>query len=137
MSLFRTLQNQPRVISLFTQGVEVNSGSKILYNELNKHCKSADAKTRFNIEVHKTFPTLDQLKYMVDINPKVVEQQVPNLMKIISAKNNSGIFGSSLETCIKEGIWNPEKSIWMDWEKKSIGNNLSSLQTYLKSLETK
>lgn len=116
MSLFRSLQNQPRIITIFTHRVQNNANQSLL--------KSLTTNTtgKFKLELASKFPTLDQLRYMQSVNPTILASQVPDSKTILAKPSHDPIFHSELEKCIKGGHWNPNSSIWVDWEKQRMGN---------------
>ncbi|CCC68884.1 hypothetical protein NCAS_0B08000 [Naumovozyma castellii] len=127
MSLFRTIQKNPRTISLFCDSIENNKSCSSILQFLK-----ADTSNKFNVELVSTFPTLDQLKYIYGINPIVSSIQVNHINGILKLKSFDPLFGSSLHKCVKSGVWNPNVSLWVDWEKKCIGNDLKSIQDLFK-----
>lgn len=126
MSLFKTLQHQPRIITLFTHDVSSKPSTALLQR------LQGDASDKFNIEVHTRFPTLDQLKYMYGINKSVLADQINGLSGIISKPSQDSVFNQDLAECVRLGVWNKNKSLWVDWEKKIIGDDVGSLKTLLK-----
>lgn len=137
MSFFKTLQRQPRIISLFTNDLELNKSSKLIYQVLESQQNRDKNSSQYQIEIHDKFPTLDQLKYMCSINPMAVKNQIPNLSTLIKKKTDERIFGSELKDCVKTGEWNDSGSVWVDWEKKRIGNDPLSIKTALGELQGK
>lgn len=132
MSMFRTLQTQARVVTLFANDLEVNKiSSKIL-----EYLKS-DTSNKFKVEISTRFPTQDQLRYMEKFDTNgILRQQIKAMDTIMSLPSFDPIYGSSLKDCIKSGIWNPKNSLWVDWERQKLGNNIKSIKEYLKYLET-
>lgn len=116
MSLFRSLQHQPRVITLFTHSLQQNSSQRILES------LRANTSGEFKLELASKFPTLDQLRYMQSVNPTILLAQVPNVKSILAKPSHDSIFHSELEKCVKGGQWNPSSSMWVDWEKQRMGN---------------
>lgn len=132
MSMFRTLQKQTRIVTLFAHDLEVNRvGSKIL-----EYLKS-DTSNKFTVEISTHFPTQDQLKYMNQFDTDgILGQQIKSLDTIMNLPSFDSIYGLSLKDSIKRGIWNPKNSLWVDWEKQQLGNSIKSVKEYLKNLET-
>lgn len=128
MSLFRSLQHQPRVITLFTHDV-ASKPSVLIMQQLR-----GDQSDKFNIEVHTKFPTLDQLQYMHGINSAALQAQVATLSELMRRDSSYETFGKDLKECAKSGIWNPRTSLWVDWEKKRMGNDASSVKALLEKL---
>lgn len=126
MSLFKTLQHQPRIITLFTHDISSKPSTALLQR------LQGDASDKFNIEVHTRFPTLDQLKYMYGINKSVLADQINGLSGIISKPSQESVFNQDLAECVRSGVWNKNKSLWVDWEKKIIGDDVGSLKALLK-----
>ncbi|AMD19116.1 HBR215Cp [Eremothecium sinecaudum] len=119
MSLLRTFQNQARIVTLFTHISERPNTLSI-----SKALKESDAPTKFMIQVAREFPTLDQLKYMREINSGLLGMQVINAEDIMAKPSFDPVFRSSLSECVKKGIWNNNTGIWVDWEKKLMGKYL-------------
>lgn len=132
MSMFRTLQKQTRIVTLFAHDLEVNRvGSKIL-----EYLKS-DTSNKFTVEISTHFPTQDQLKYMNQFDTDgILGQQIKSLDTVMNLPSFDSIYGLSLKDSIKRGIWNPKNSLWVDWEKQQLGNSIKSVKEYLKNLET-
>lgn len=130
--MFRTLQKQTRIVTLFAHDLEVNRvGSKIL-----EYLKS-DTSNKFTVEISTHFPTQDQLKYMNQFDTDgILGQQIKSLDTIMNLPSFDSIYGLSLKDSIKRGIWNPKNSLWVDWEKQQLGNSIKSVKEYLKNLET-
>lgn len=93
-----------------------------------------DQSDKFNIEVHTKFPTLDQLQYMHGINSAALQAQVATLSELMRRDSSYETFGKDLKECAKSGIWNPRTSLWVDWEKKRMGNDASSVKALLEKL---
>ena len=131
MSMFRTVQSQSRIITLFAHDLEVNKlGSKIL-----DYLKS-DTTHNFTVELSNRFPTQDQLKYMKQFDSQgILGQQVKSLDKLMILPSFDAVYGSSLTECIKNGVWDPKTSLWVDWEKQKLGNTVKSVRQYLAALE--
>ncbi|CCD23566.1 putative redox protein NDAI_0B05330 [Naumovozyma dairenensis CBS 421] len=127
MSLFKSLQKSPRTISLFCDNFELNKSCSTILQFLK-----GETSNNFNLELVSTFPTLDQLKYTYKINPIIMNTQIPNLHRIMKLESFDPVFGSNLQKCAREGRWNPKVSLWVDWERKCIGNDLKSIQELLK-----
>lgn len=132
MSMFRTLQTQARVVTLFAHDLEVNKvGSKIL-----EYLKS-DTSNNFTVEISTRFPTQDQLKYMKQFDTNgILGQQITSLDTVMNLPSFDAVYGLPLKDCIKNGVWNPQNSLWVDWERQKLGNNIKSVKEYLKYLET-
>ncbi|SCU99789.1 LAME_0G05512g1_1 [Lachancea meyersii CBS 8951] len=128
MSLFRSLQNQPRIITLFTHDV-ASKPSTLIMQQLR-----AGSSTKYEIEVHTKFPTLDQLSYMSGINSAVLQAQIPNLTSLMLKDSSYSTFNKDLKECVKLKSWNPSSSIWVDWEKQKMGNDANSVKSLLESL---
>ncbi|CAR27650.1 hypothetical protein ZYGR_0N01330 [Zygosaccharomyces rouxii] len=116
MSLFRSLQHQPRVITLFTHSLQQNSSQRILES------LRANTSGKFKFELESKFPTLDQLRYMQSVNPTILSTQVPNVKSVLAKPSHDPLFQSELEKCVKGGQWNPNSSMWVDWEQQRMGN---------------
>ncbi|KAK5779554.1 putative redox protein PWA37_004434 [Arxiozyma heterogenica] len=131
MSMFRTLQKQTRIVTLFAHDLEVNKvGSKIL-----EYLKS-DTSNKFTVEISTRFPTQDQLKYMNQFDTDgILGQQIKSLDTVMNLPSFDSIYGLSLKDSIKRGIWNPKNSLWVDWERQRLGNSIISVKEYLKNLE--
>lgn len=129
--MFRTLQNQSRIITLFAHDLEVNKmGSKIL-----EYLKS-DTSNKFTVEISNRFPTQDQIKYMKQFDTSgTLGQQIKSLDKLMELPTFDPVYGSVLNKCVADGIWNPQNSLWVDWERRHLGNTIKSVKDYLKSLE--
>ncbi|SCU96305.1 LAFA_0G05622g1_1 [Lachancea sp. 'fantastica'] len=128
MSLFRTLQNQPRIITLFTHDV-ASKPSTLIMQQLR-----AGSSDKYEIEVHTKFPTLDQLKYMNSIDKTVLQAQVPNLSRLLLKDSTYETFNKDLKECVSLNSWNSTSSLWVDWEKRKLGNNASSVKSLLEKL---
>lgn len=129
--MFRTLQKQTRIVTLFAHDLEVNKvGSKIL-----EYLKS-DTSNKFTVEISTRFPTQDQLKYMNQFDTDgILGQQIKSLDTVMNLPSFDSIYGLSLKDSIKRGIWNPKNSLWVDWERQRLGNSIISVKEYLKNLE--
>lgn len=127
MSLFRTLQREPRIITLFTHDLEGRVTSSILQS------LKSDTSNKFNLEISTKFPTLDQLVYMNSVNPTVLKEQVPSLNNLLKLKSFDSIFGSPLQQCVASKNWNLKHPIWIDWERRFMGNSLKSIDSILKN----
>lgn len=132
MSMFRTLQHQPRVVSLFTNRLENNRSTEKILQALK-----SDANNKFNVHLDTKFPTLDQLKYMNSINPTLLQRQIPQLGQLLQRKPHDSIFHSDLQDCVEKGHWNALSSLWVDWEQKRMGNDLKGIEEVLKQGEPK
>lgn len=88
---------------------------------------------KFDIEVHNRFPTLHQLKYMNDIDAQTLQRQIPKLSELLRKETSDSVFGSDLARCVQVGLWNPQSSLWVDWEKKHMGDNVESITNLLKN----
>lgn len=126
MSMFKTLQRQPRTISLFTHDLENSRPCLSILEYLKSHTTN-----RFDLELSTKFPTLDQVHYMNAINPMILRAQIPHLTKIMKLKSYDPLFGSQLSDCVTKGFWNKEAPLWVDWEKKALGTDLQSIKELL------
>lgn len=124
--MFKTLQHQPRVISLFTNSLENNRSTESILQVLK-----SDANNKYNVELDTKFPTLDQLKYMNNINPALLQKQIPHLSQLLTRKPHDSIFHSDLQDCVRKGYWNSVSSLWVDWEKKRMGNDIKGITELL------
>lgn len=115
MSLFRSLQQQPRVITLFTHRVQQNLNKRVLQN-----IRDSDS-GEFQLQVAHKFPTLDQLVYMKAINPMILSEQIPNIQDVLLKPTHDLIFQRDLEKCVEKGEWNSKIATWVDWEKQRMG----------------
>lgn len=130
--MFKTLQNQPRVVSLFCDNLENNrAGSRIL--QLLK----TGSQSKLNVRLDSKFPTLDQLKYMQTINPTILQKQIPQLNELLKKKSQDSIFHSDLQECVGKGLWDPETPLWVDWERKQMGNNVEGIKNLLDEINSK
>ncbi|EDO15321.1 hypothetical protein Kpol_448p9 [Vanderwaltozyma polyspora DSM 70294] len=125
MSLFRSLQSQPRIISIFTNNIAGNSSAKLIYDKLRQN---EETKAVVHMELHEKFPTLDQLKYMNDMNPKLLKDEIPNINELLKKPSHDKLFGSNLSQCTEMGNWKSNTTIWVDWEKQKIGIDVKSLE---------
>lgn len=123
MSFLRTLQMQPRVITLFSPTRAFPMAKLFTNNENNSNPE---------IEIRTTFPTLDQLQYMNEINPKLLKKCIPTKEVLLRKDSFESVFGSELLKSQKNGDWNNGVQIWVDWEKKKMGNDIRVLQSLLK-----
>lgn len=130
MSMFKTLQHQPRVISLFTHNLENNKATEAILQLLR-----CDADSKYNVELDTKFPTLDQLKYMNGINSQLLQRQVPTLSQLLKQKPHDPVFHSELKDCVAKGIWNSKTPLWVDWEKKQMGNDTKGIASLLEPQE--
>ncbi|SCV03669.1 LANO_0G05534g1_1 [Lachancea nothofagi CBS 11611] len=128
MSLFRSLQNQPRIITLFTHDVASNPSTLIM-----QQLRAGPAE-KYDIEVHTKFPTLDQLKYLNGIDGAMLQSQIPKLASLMHKDSSFGTFGKDLRECVKLKDWNASSSLWVDWEKRKMGNDASSVKSLLEKL---
>ncbi|CEP64983.1 putative redox protein LALA0_S15e01816g [Lachancea lanzarotensis] len=128
MSLFRTLQSRPRIITLFTHDV-ASKPSTLIMQQLR-----AGSSDKYEIEVHTKFPTLDQLKYMNGINSAALQAQVPNLSTLLLKDTTYETFNKDLKKCVSLKSWNSSSSLWVDWEKQKLGNDASSIKSALESV---
>ena len=96
MSMFRTLQTQARVVTLFAHDLEVNKvGSKIL-----EYLKS-DTSNNFTVEISTRFPTQDQLKYMKQFDTNgILGQQIKSLDTVMNLPSFDAVYGLPLKDCI-------------------------------------
>lgn len=129
--MFRTVQSQSRIITLFAHDLQINKlGCKIL-----NYLKS-DTTNNFTVELSNRFPTQDQLKYMKQFDTYgVLGQQIKSLDKLLTLPSFDSVYGSTLSECIESGIWDPKTSLWVDWEKQKLGNTVKSVREYLTALE--
>lgn len=125
--MFRTLQTQARIVTLYAHDLEVNKlGSKML-----NYLKS-DTSSKFTVEISTRFPTQDQLKYMKQFDPNgILGQQIKGLDTLMRLPSFDPVYGSPLSKCITDGVWNPEMSLWVDWEKQKLGNTVKSVRQYI------
>lgn len=126
MSMLKTLQHQPKVISLFTHNLETNRATESILQVLK-----CDASEKYNVELDTKFPTLDQLKYMNSIDPGLLQAQIPKLSEVLALKSYDSIFHSELKDCVSKGYWSGKHPLWVDWEKKMMGNDLKSINELL------
>lgn len=124
--MLKTLQHQPKVISLFTHNLENNKATEAILQVLK-----CDASEKYNVELDTKFPTLDQLKYMNSINPTVLKGQIPKLSELLARKSHDSVFHSELKDCVAKGYWSSKHPLWVDWEKKRMGNDLKSIKKLL------
>ncbi|CCF59107.1 hypothetical protein KAFR_0G00740 [Kazachstania africana CBS 2517] len=130
MSLLRTLQRQPRIISLFAYDLENCKPAGSIVQFLK-----SDTSNQFDLELCTRFPTLDQLLYMYKfkepLSREILNNQIKNLNEILKLKSFDSIFGSTLEHCVKIGVWNPKHALWVDWEKAKLGSSVKSIKQSL------
>lgn len=126
MSMFRTLQNQPRTISVFTHDLENNRPCLRILDYLKSNTSN-----KYDLELSCHFPTLDQVHYMNAINSTLLRVQIPHLSKVMKLKSYDPLFGSRLLDAVQKGNWNKESPLWVDWEKNSMGNDVESIQEHL------
>ncbi|CDO94756.1 unnamed protein product [Kluyveromyces dobzhanskii CBS 2104] len=122
MSMFRTIQLQPRVVTLFTHKLEAPHAQNIL------NLLKATQKSKFNIEVCQKFPTKDQLEYLAKIDQTHLLEQVPQTETLLQKAAEDPLFGSPLQKSIESGLWNKQSSLWVDWEKAVLGTSVESLK---------
>lgn len=127
MSLFRTLQNQPRVITLFTHDLEQSHTKRLI-----DYLQSNQLEAKMHLEISTKFPTKDQLEIMCKTNPHIMMKQIPKLFTLTNKPSFDPIFSSPLASCIKHEYWIKNSDIWVDWEKSHIGNSLQSIKIFLK-----
>ncbi|AGO14260.1 AaceriAFL211Wp [[Ashbya] aceris (nom. inval.)] len=130
MSLLRTLQMQPRVITVFAEHANVGAAPAIL-----GALKSASG-SRCKVQVNTMFPTLEQLTYMSEINREAVAAQIPQLSELLQKPSFSEVFCSPLEQCAEKGLWRSQGGLWVDWEKRLVGADGDSVRKLLGSSAT-
>lgn len=124
--MFRTIQKQPRVVTLFTHNLE-SSHARSLLTVLR-----SDQSNNFDIEICQNFPTKDQLEYLSQIDKINLMKQIPRAETLLRKPAENPIFGSPLQKCVnKEGYWNKSSSMWVDWEKAVLGTTAESLKSKL------
>ncbi|KAH3900975.1 uncharacterized protein SCODWIG_01443 [Saccharomycodes ludwigii] len=142
MSFFRSLQNTPRVVTLFSNKV-ANSVSSPLLTQLKSIQESIpkDSGFKFNIEVHTSFPTKEQLSYMEDeCQPKsILSKYIPYLKRLKNTHGNIASdallstpelgksFSKDLKT-LPPNIWKTNGEFWVDWEKKTLGDTVENFK---------
>ncbi|SCU87702.1 LADA_0E05644g1_1 [Lachancea dasiensis] len=129
MSLFRTLQNQPRIITLFTHDVASKPSSLIM-----QQLRAGPTDKKYEIEVHTKFPTSDQLRYMSGINSTLLQSQIPTLANLMQKDSTYETFGKDLKDCVDRRLWNPSSALWVDWEKQRLGIDAESVRALLEKL---
>lgn len=130
--MFRTLQHSPRVISLFSSSLENNRSTAAILQLLK-----GNADRKLNVQLDSKFPTLDQLRYMNDISPSLLRKQIPQLNELLTKDTGDPIFQSDLHECIKKGLWSASTPLWVDWEKKRMGNDVQSIEKLLNETASK
>lgn len=128
--MFRTLQNQPRTLSIFTHDLENNRPCLKMLEYLKSHTSN-----KFDLQISSQFPTLDQIHYMNAINPTILRAQIPHLSKVMKLKSYDPLFGSKLVDAVQKGSWNKERPLWVDWERNSLGNTTESIQEHLEKAD--
>lgn len=162
MSLFRTLQNSPGVISIFTDARPVSSK---VYQTLNKSYEKLNSdKDKFLLEVAENkMPTYDQYQSLVanDKNKLVLDKCYPILhdrpLDISETLKQAGVQYSTIRgwgpTIFNEGEYSmiyeafealdKEKirleifkaPLVVDWDHNVVANDVEGLQTILKQYE--
>ncbi|CCH59595.1 hypothetical protein TBLA_0B07790 [Henningerozyma blattae CBS 6284] len=126
--MFRTLQQQPRVITLF-------GCQKILelpkINKLNDLLLKNSLEKKIDFSYSNKFPTLDQLNYMESIDSKTLKHCIPKKDELLSKEVFNPIFSLSIRECEINKNWVKDSIVWVDWEKKLMGNNLKKLISLL------
>ncbi|CAI4407161.1 CCQ_1a_G0025890.mRNA.1.CDS.1 [Saccharomyces cerevisiae] len=129
MSFWKTLQRQPRTISLFTNDIASNIKSQKCLQLLK-----GDVSHRFDVEIANRFPTWDQLQYMrtsCPQGPVSLQRQIPKLDSVLKYKHTDRTFGMDLQKCVQRGLWNPKEALWVDWENKLVGNEPADIDKYI------
>ncbi|QLQ78558.1 hypothetical protein HG537_0A08050 [Torulaspora globosa] len=126
MSMLRSLQHQPKVISLFSHNLENSKAAEAILQVLK-----CDAGEKYNVELDTKFPTLDQLKYMNSINPNVLRAQIPRLSELLERQSHDSVFHSELKECVARGYWSGKHPLWVDWEERKMGNDVESIRKLL------
>ena len=127
--MFRSLQFQPRIITIFCKNATTNHRATNIINYL----KPLENSKRLNIEIHDKFPTSEQLQYMSEINSKLLNKQINNLNNLLKLQPHELPFNESIKDAIEQGVWNHEDgTIWVDWEKKKMGDSLKSIESDIK-----
>lgn len=162
MSLFRTLQNSPGVISIFTDARPVSAK---VYQTLNKAYEKLNSeKDKFQLEVAENrMPTYDQYKLLVtnDKNKLVLDKCYPLLhdreLDIPQTLKQTGIHYSTIKglgpnmfnegeySMIYEAFEALEKEkirqsifkapLVVDWDHNVVANDVEGLKTLLKQYE--
>lgn len=131
MSMFRTLQFQPRVVTLFTHNLDAPHSQNLL------NILRSDHHNKFNIEICQNFPTKDQLEYLMKIDKRVALKQVPKAELLLNRPAEDPLFGHPLKNCVADDCWNKHSSLWVDWEKAMTGTSVQSAKDrLLKTLST-
>lgn len=147
MSMFRTLQQQPRTVTIFTH----ISGELAKLTNLQREITALKCKERQNklkLDIHHAFPTWDQLKYMNTCEPRSsLIAQIPKLDEVLTFSQDHKIFQSKLSNLnvtnretsemldekaniedildldsriSQRSYWNSNTSLYVDWEKQSL-----------------
>ncbi|QEU61586.1 Fmp46 [Kluyveromyces lactis] len=122
MSMFKTIQFQPRVVTLFTHKLESSHAQNLLTALKSNH------KNKINIEICQKFPTRDQLEYLAKIDKPDLLEQIPKTESLLKKAAEDPLFGSPLQKCVENGSWNKQTSLWVDWEKAVLGTTVQSLK---------
>lgn len=127
MSLFRSLQGQSRILTIFCKDVNTNRIGQNIVNYINEY---NNRNNKLSLEIHDKFPTQDQLLYMYKIDKRLLNREINKLDQIFKLPSHDKIYGDSLDNAVKKGIWN-DGNIWIDWEKQKMGDTLRSIQEHL------
>ncbi|CAB4254600.1 similar to Saccharomyces cerevisiae YKR049C FMP46 Putative redox protein containing a thioredoxin fold [Maudiozyma barnettii] len=125
--MFRSLQSQPRIITLFCGDMSRNRTATNILNYLRD---KQNGKV-IDVEVHDQFPTRDQLQYMYRTDSKLLSHEVNGLGNLLKTAPPQPPFGQSLADAATAGVWN-NGALWVDWEKQKMGNTLRSIESHLK-----
>lgn len=147
MSMFRTLQAQPRTVTIFTH---VNKDRFNLTNlrEVISDLKFKEKQNELKLDIQHVFPTWEQLRYMNACKPHDnLLIQVPKLDEILQFSQNHKIFQSTLSNlnidnkdmvdskntdtnitsilnlnkrAAQKLYWNTNTSIYIDWENETL-----------------
>lgn len=123
--MFRSIQFQPRIVTLFTHNLEAPHAQSLLT------ILKSDHQNKFNIEISQNFPTKDQLEYLLKIDKRVALKQIPKAELLVKRPTDDPIFGFSLKKSVGDDCWNKHTSLWVDWEKGAAGTSVHSVRDRL------
>lgn len=125
MSMFKSLQNAPRVISVFTK-TPTNSA---LLNSIT--AASNKLSKNYQLEIHTKFPTYDQLQFLNNCKPHSILQSAIPFLKTSSVANFSKeeaklLSSKELQDIADKKYWFGNKEFWVDWENQKLGDNMTN-----------
>ena len=125
--MFRSLQQQPRVLTVFCRDATRNHAASGMLQYLRD---SAGRHEDVGVEVRDKFPTQDQLQYMYRADPRLIGGTVGTVAPLFKLPSHNPLFGSPLTEAVNKGVWR-DAAVWVDWEKQKVGTTLTSLKQHL------